>query len=129
MARSEARMRAGAVGDGVFKVVLGAAFALGAAWLDGPLGAPSWLLVAAGVALLAGGGVELRYVRHRPLPVYLRLMITYDGGWALATLAALVVAWRGGTAGGEVWVAYQAVAPLVFAALLASAAPVRSAVS
>ncbi|KAB7843749.1 hypothetical protein [Streptomyces mobaraensis] len=121
-------MRAGVVGDGVFKVVLGAAFALGAAWLDGPLGAPSWLLVAAGVALPAGGGVELRYVRHRPLPVYLRLMITYDGGWALATLAALVVAWRGGTAGGEVWL-YQVVAPLVFAALLASAAPVRPAVS
>ncbi|MFI0737355.1 hypothetical protein ACH4PU_04455 [Streptomyces sp. NPDC021100] len=129
MARSETRMRAGVVSDGVFKVVLGAAFVIGASWLDGPLGAPSWLLIASGVALLAGGGVELGYVRRRPLAGYLRLMIAYDGGWALATLAALLVAWRGGTAGGEIWLGYQAAAPLAFAALLTCAAPVRPVVS
>ncbi|MBC2878995.1 hypothetical protein H7K43_28785 [Streptomyces sp. TYQ1024] len=122
-------MWAGVVGDGVFKVVLGAAFVVGASWLDGPLGTPSWLPVASGVVLLAGGGAELAYVRRRPLPGYLRLMIAYDGGWALATLAALLVAWRGGTAGGEIWLGYQAAAPLVFAALLACAAPMRPIVS
>ncbi|MGI5336187.1 hypothetical protein ACQEVS_01645 [Streptomyces sp. CA-181903] len=76
-----------------------------------------------GVALPAGAGVGLGCVRRRPLPVYQRLMIAYDGGWAPATLAALLVAWRGGTVGGEIWLGYQVTAPPVLAALLACAAP------
>ncbi|MFF5720226.1 hypothetical protein [Streptomyces buecherae] len=52
-------------------------------------------------------------------------MIGYDGGWALATLAGLLVAWRGGTAGGEIWLGYQVAAPLALAALLVTAAPAR----
>ncbi|MBC3993938.1 hypothetical protein H8N00_34735 [Streptomyces sp. AC563] len=116
---------AGIIADGVFKVVLGVGFAIGATRLDAPLGVPAWLLVTTGVALLIGGGIELRYVRGRPARTYIRLMIGYDGGWALATLAGLLVAWRGGTAGGEVWLGYQVAAPLALAALLVAAAPAR----
>ncbi|MBZ4322931.1 hypothetical protein JNW98_26755 [Streptomyces sp. SCA2-4] len=120
-------MWAGALADGVFKVVLGAVFVLAASGTGDLLGVPAWLPAATGAALLIGGGIEIAYVRRRPLPAFLRLMITYDGGWALATLAGLLVAWRGGTAGGEVWLGYQVVAPLAFAALLASAGPSRPA--
>ncbi|MFE5829747.1 hypothetical protein ACFQ67_05170 [Streptomyces sp. NPDC056488] len=115
----------GIVADGGFKVLLGAAFVLGAAPLSRPLGVPLWLLVVSGAALLAGGAAELRYARVRPARAYVRLMIGYDTGWALVTLAGVLMAVRGGTAGGEVWIGYQAVTPLLFAALLASAAPAR----
>ncbi|MFI1757990.1 hypothetical protein [Streptomyces sp. NPDC020571] len=53
---------------------------------------------------------------------YMRLMVAYDSGWVLATLAGLLMAWRGSSAGGEVWVGYQTAAPVVLAALLAAAA-------
>ncbi|MFC7918700.1 hypothetical protein [Streptomyces cinereoruber] len=76
-------------------------------------------------ALLACGGAELGYARVRPARTYVRLMVGYDTAWALATLVGVLVAARGGTAGGEVWIGYQAVAPLLFAALLARAAPAR----
>lgn len=45
----------------------------------------------------------------------------------LATLAGLLVAWMGGTAGGEVWVGYQTAAAPVLGALLAGARSVRPA--
>ncbi|MFC8583124.1 hypothetical protein ACFUGD_00895 [Streptomyces sp. NPDC057217] len=115
----------GIVADGGFKVLLGAALALGAAPLSRSLGAPLWLLVVSGAAVLVCGGAELAYARVRPARAYVRLMVGYDAGWALATLAGVLVAARGGTAGGEVWTGYQAVAPLLFAALLAAAAPAR----
>ncbi|MER7909015.1 hypothetical protein [Streptomyces sp. NPDC096068] len=115
----------GIVADGVFKVLLGAALALAAAPLSRPLGVPLWLLVVSGAAVLACGGAELAYARVRPARTHVRLMVGYDAGWALATLAGLLVAARGGTAGGEVWIGYQAVASLLFAALLAAAAPAR----
>ncbi|MGW3386412.1 hypothetical protein [Streptomyces cinereoruber] len=115
----------GIVADGGFKVLLGAAFALGAAPLSRPLGVPLWLLVVSGAALLACGGAELGYARVRPARTYVRLMVGYDASWALATLVGVLVAARGGAAGGEVWIGYQAVAPLLFAALLARAAPAR----
>ncbi|MFC7963494.1 hypothetical protein [Streptomyces cinereoruber] len=115
----------GIVSDGGFKVLLGAVFALGAAPLSRSLGAPLWLLVVSGAALLACGGAELGYARVRPARTYVRLMVGYDTAWALATLVGVLVAARGGTAGGEVWIGYQAVAPLLFAALLARAAPAR----
>ncbi|MER6191700.1 hypothetical protein [Streptomyces cyaneofuscatus] len=120
------RMLAGAIGDGAFKVVLGAAFAVGSTWLGDVFGVPTWLMVIAGAALLIGGGIEVVYVRRRPMATCLRLMIGYDIGWVVASAVALVVAWRGGTAGGEIGVAYLTVAPLALAALLmAAAADVR----
>ncbi|WP_411079275.1 hypothetical protein [Streptomyces sp. cmx-18-6] len=121
-------MLAGAIGDGVFKVVLGAVLVVGSARFDDLLGVPAWSLVIAGAALLIGGGIEVRYVRRRAMATCLRLMIAYDGGWVLATALALVTAWQGSTLGGEIWIAYLTVAPLVFAALLvgAAAASVRS---
>ncbi|MFJ3136581.1 hypothetical protein ACIRG8_17640 [Streptomyces sp. NPDC102359] len=50
-------------------------------------------------------------------------MVAYDSGWALTALAGLLVAGQGGTAGGEVWIGYQAAASLAFAALLVKATP------
>lgn len=116
----------GIVADGAVKVLLGAAFLIGATRLGDLLGVPTWLMITSGVVLLAAGGVEIRYVRRRRLRTYTLLMIAYDSGWTLTALTGLLTAWRGG-AGGEVWMGYQAVAPLVFAALLLASAPVPEA--
>ncbi|WP_308798101.1 hypothetical protein [Streptomyces sp. UH6] len=115
----------GIIGDGVFKVLLGVIFLVGAVWLGHLLGVPVWLLAVSGAALLVSGVIEIRYVHRRMVRTYMRLMVVYDSGWMLATLAGLLVAWRGGGAGGEVWVGYQAAAPVVLAALLVAAAPSR----
>lgn len=116
-------MLAGAIGDGAFKVVLGFAFVVAGARLGDLLGVPTWLMVVSGAALLVGGGIELRYVRRRPMATCLRLMVAYDSGWVVATAVALLMAGQGSTAGGEIWVAYLTAAPLAFAALLVGAAP------
>ncbi|MFD8568954.1 hypothetical protein [Streptomyces sp. NPDC059639] len=121
-----ARRRTGIVADGVFKVVLAAVYAVGAAPLGGRLGVPVWLMIASGVALLIGGGAELAYLRSRTIPTYMRLMIGYDSCWVLATVVGLLVAWRSSgpdSVAGEIWIGYQAVAPLILVALLAAARP------
>ncbi|MGO4421189.1 hypothetical protein AB4Z54_21390, partial [Streptomyces sp. MCAF7] len=89
------------------------------------LGVSAWLMVVSGVALLIGGGIEIRYVRSRPMSTYRRLMVAYDSGWVLAALVGLLMAWRGSSAGGEVWIGYQTAAPITLAALLVAAAPLR----
>ncbi|MFF8293167.1 hypothetical protein ACF068_28635 [Streptomyces sp. NPDC016309] len=114
----------GVTADGVCKVVLGAAYVMGASWLGDLLGVSTWLMVVSGVALLIGGGIEITSVRSRPIRTHVRLMVAYDGGWVLTALVGLLMAWREGGTGGEVWIGYQAAAPLVFAALLLAAAPV-----
>ncbi|MER7000907.1 hypothetical protein [Streptomyces sp. NPDC000410] len=123
---SATRRLAGIVADGVFKMLLGAACIIGAARFGDLLGVAAWLMVVSGVALLIGGGIEIRYVRSRPIRTYIRLMVAYDSGWVLTALAGLLVAWRGGSAGGEVWIGYQTAASLALAALLMAAAPVQS---
>lgn len=116
----------GVIADGVVKVLLGAAFIVGAARLGHLLGAPAWLTVVSGVALLIGGGTEIRYVRSRAMRTYTRLMVAYDGGWALVTLAGLLMTWQGTGAGGEIWLGYQVAAPIALAVSLVAAAPVRA---
>ncbi|MEU1706588.1 hypothetical protein ABZ478_14430 [Streptomyces sp. NPDC005706] len=116
----------GIVADGIFKVLIGAAFVIGATRLGDLLGVATWLMITSGVVLLIGGGIEIRFVRSRSPRTYTRLMIGYDSCWTLTALAGLLLAWRGSGAGGEVWVGYQTVAPLVFAALLVTSAPVRT---
>ncbi|MFE9121736.1 hypothetical protein [Streptomyces sp. NPDC007172] len=117
------RQTVGAIADGAFKVVLAAVCIAGAAPLGRLLGTPAWLMIVSGVALLIGGGFEIGYTRSRSMRTYTRLMIAYDAGWVLTALAGLLMAWQGSSAGGEVWMGYQSVAPLVFAALLVAAAP------
>ncbi|MDV9199960.1 hypothetical protein [Streptomyces sp. Wh19] len=119
------RQTVGAVADGAFKVLLGAAGIVGAAPLGRLLGTPAWLMAVSGVALLIGGGIEIGYTRSRSMRTYTRLMIAYDSGWVLAALAGLLMARQGSGAGGEVWMGYQTAAPVLFAALLIAAAPVR----
>ncbi|MEV3871266.1 hypothetical protein [Streptomyces sp. NPDC049906] len=114
---------AGAVADGVFKALLGAAFLVGAGELGEWLGVSTALVLAAGAALLIGGVIEVGQVRRRPMGTVLPLMVAYDVGWALLTAVALFVARQGGDLGGELWIGYQIVAPLVLVALLARAEP------
>ncbi|KAA5827060.1 hypothetical protein ABT337_30230 [Saccharopolyspora hirsuta] len=125
LAAPAGKTRAGIVADGSVKALFGAACALGAAPLGQLLGVPVWLVVVSGAVLLMCGAVEIRYVRRRANRTYLRLMVAYDSGWVLATLAGLLLAWSGSGAGGEVWIGYQAVASAVFAALLLAAEPER----
>jgi hypothetical protein len=121
-----ARRTAGIIADGVFKVLLAAVYIAGAAPLGRLLGVSAWLMVVSGLALLIGGGIEIRYVRRRPMRTYLRLMVAYDSGWGVAALAGLLMAWQGSSAGGEVWIGYQTAAPVAFAALLATATPAQT---
>ncbi|MCX4846380.1 hypothetical protein [Streptomyces sp. NBC_00893] len=120
------RQTVGAVADGAFKVLLGAVGIAGAAPLGRLLGTPVWLMAVSGVALLIGGGIEIGYTRSRSMRTYTRLMIAYDSGWVLAALAGLLMARQGSGAGGEVWMGYQTAAPILFAALLIAAPPVRT---
>ncbi len=112
------RGTAGAVADGGFKIALAVGYLVGAVPLGRLLGTPVWLMAVAGVVLLIGGGVELAYTGSRSMRLYTRLMIGYDSGWVLAALAGLLVAWRGGGAGGEVWMGYQVVAQAAFVGVL-----------
>ncbi|OWA10884.1 hypothetical protein B9W68_13600 [Streptomyces sp. CS227] len=112
------RRTVGAVADGGFKIALGVAYLAGAVPLARLVGAPVWLMAVAGLVLLIGGGVELAYTGSRSMRTYTRLMIGYDSGWVLAALAGLLVAWRGGGAGGEVWMGYQVGAQAGFAVML-----------
>ncbi|MFB7718902.1 hypothetical protein [Nocardia sp. NPDC056100] len=116
-------MTAGIVADGVFKVLLGAGALLGAGPLGDLLDVPVWLLIVAGVALMSGGAVEIRYVSKRPARVFTPFMVAYDSGWALTAIAGQVLARQGSSSGGEIWVGYQVIAPIVFAALLISSSP------
>ncbi|MET7572676.1 hypothetical protein ABZT04_29865 [Streptomyces sp. NPDC005492] len=117
------RRTLGVIADGGFKLLLGVTCAVAAAPFGRLLGASAWLLVASGVALLICGGVEIRYARSRSMRTCTRLMIAYDSGWVLSALVGALMAWQGSGAGGEVWIGYQAAAPLVFAALLVTADP------
>ncbi|MFF3911533.1 hypothetical protein ACFYZJ_37655 [Streptomyces sp. NPDC001848] len=117
------RQTVGIIADGAFKVLLAGAYIAGAAPLGRLLGVPAWLMVVSGVALLVGGGIEIRYVRRRRMRTYTLLMVAYDSGWMLTALVGLLMAWQGGSAGGEVWIGYQTAAPVVLAALLMAAAP------
>lgn len=110
--------RAGIIADGVVKALLGAVLITGAGGGGELLGVDFWLMVMAGVVLVASGGIELKYLRSRPAGTYLRLMVAYDGGWVLATLVGLALTWLGGGAGGEVWLGYQVFASVAFAAVL-----------
>ncbi|MFD8809237.1 hypothetical protein [Streptomyces sp. NPDC059597] len=76
--------------------------------LGGLLGVPVWLLIVAGGSMLTCGGIEPGSTRSRPMRAYTRLMVGYGTGWVLTARVGLLVAWRGGSAGGEVWVGYQA---------------------
>ncbi|MFF9795182.1 hypothetical protein [Streptomyces bacillaris] len=117
---------AGAISDGAFKVLLGAALAVSPAF-GSLFGVPAWLMVVTGSAVLISGTVEIVYGPRRSMAACVRLMFVYDIGWTVATAVALGVAWLGSTAGGEIWAGYQAVASLAFTVLLlrapASAAP------
>ncbi|MEU6590496.1 hypothetical protein ABZ923_14955 [Streptomyces sp. NPDC046881] len=121
------RRTVGAIADGAFKVLLAAVYVAGAAPLGRLLGVPVWLMVVSGVALLIGGAIELGYTRSRSMRTYTQLMVGYDSGWVLAALVGLLMAWRGSSAGGELWIGYQAAAPVMFAALLTAATPTQPA--
>jgi hypothetical protein len=121
------RRTAGIIADARIKMLLAVVYTVGAAQLGHRLGVEAWLMVACAAALLICGGIEIGYVPSRPVRTYTRLMVTYDTGWVLATIAGLLLAWQGSNAAGEVWIGYQAVGPIALAALLVVAPPPGSA--
>ncbi|MFI5720942.1 hypothetical protein [Nocardia sp. NPDC051750] len=123
MTTTSTRQTAGIIADGCVKVLLAVVYTAGAAPLGHRLGVAPWLLVACAAALLIGGGIEIGFVRSRPLRTYIRCMVAYDTGWVLATIAGLLLAWQGSSAAGEIWIGYQAAGSLALAALLVVAAP------
>ncbi|MER8062827.1 MULTISPECIES: hypothetical protein [unclassified Streptomyces] len=127
MAPRVTRQAVGAIADGAFKALLAAVYIAGAAPLGRLLGTSAWLMVVSGVALLIGGGIEIRYTRRRSMRTYTQLMIAYDSGWVLTALTGFLMARQGSSAGGEVWMGYQTAAPLVFAALLVAGGPIQMA--
>ena len=72
-------------------LVLGVAAAAGAAFLDGPLGSPVWLLVLAGVALLAYGA-EAAVVAWNPTSSGMLGLALANAVFALGAVAALLTA-------------------------------------
>ncbi|MEV5652561.1 hypothetical protein AB0L57_30290 [Nocardia sp. NPDC052254] len=110
----------GILADGAFKVLLAGVYALGAGPLSHRLAVPPWLLIVCGAALLVGGVSELGYLRSRPVSAYLPLMIAYDSGWVAVTVAALLLARQDTRWAAELWIGYQTLAPLAFAAVLAA---------
>ncbi|MEU4313200.1 hypothetical protein [Nocardia sp. NPDC024068] len=127
MTTTSPRQTAGIIADACFKVLLAVVYTVGAAQLGHRLGVAVWLMVACAAALLICGGIEIGYVRSRPVRTYTRLMVAYDTGWVLATIAGLLLAWQGSNAAGEVWIGYQAVGSVALAALLVVARPPGSA--
>jgi hypothetical protein len=69
-------------------LLLAAVSIAGAAPLGRLLGVPAWLMVVSGLALLIGGGIEIRFVHRRPMRTYLRLLAAYDSGWVLTASPA-----------------------------------------
>ncbi|MEU6579290.1 hypothetical protein [Nocardia sp. NPDC046763] len=124
--RAMTAMHWGIISDGGVKVALAAAYVIASATLAHRLGVATWQMPVSGAALLIAGGIEITYLRRRPLRTYLRLMAAYDSGWVAATLIGVLLAFRGNSAAGVVWIGYQIVAPLAFAALLVAATPVRA---
>ncbi|MFJ9367107.1 hypothetical protein ACIRRA_22160 [Nocardia sp. NPDC101769] len=119
-------MHWGIVSDGGVKVALAAAYTIGGGTLGHRLGVETWLMAASGAALLIAGGIEITYLRRRPLRTYLRMMVAYDSGWVAATVVGVLLVWRGDSTAGVVWIGYQTVAPLALAALLAAATPAQA---
>ncbi|MBF4998443.1 hypothetical protein IRT45_14925 [Nocardia sp. BSTN01] len=111
----------GILADGAVKILLAAVYVAGAEPLSHRLGVATWLLIACAAALLIAGGSELAYLRSRSMSTYMRLMIGYDSGWSIVTVVALLLAWQGNRTAGELWIGYQTIAPLAFAALLIAA--------
>lgn len=116
----------GVVADGTVKIVLAAVYIIGAESLSHRLGVATWLMIACAAALLIAGAGEFAYLRSRPMSTIMRLMIGYDTGWTVVTLVALLLAWQGNRAAGELWIGYQTLAPLLFAALLGVAGDRKS---
>ncbi|WP_040796026.1 hypothetical protein [Nocardia higoensis] len=108
----------GIIADGAVKILLAGVYTLDAEALGHRLGVQPWLMITCGLALFIGGGVELGYLRRRPVRTYLRLMVAYDTGWLVVTAAALSLARQSGHSAGELWIGYQTIMPLAFAALL-----------
>lgn len=116
----------GVVADGTVKIVLAAAYIIGAESLSHRLGVATRLMIVCAAALLIAGASEFAYLRSRPMSTYMRLMIGYDTGWTVVTLVALLLASQGSGTAGELWIGYQTLAPLVFAALLGAAGDRKS---
>ncbi|WP_210418115.1 hypothetical protein [Ruania zhangjianzhongii] len=117
----------GYLGDGLFKAVLAAVYALAAAPIGRLLGVDVPLILLTAGILLLSGVAEIVFARRRAAQPYIWYLVGYDSGWLVLTALALILAGQGSSAGGELWFAYQALGSVVLATAFAIGARSRPA--
>ncbi|MGW5360756.1 hypothetical protein [Actinopolymorpha pittospori] len=113
-------LRWGLLADGLFKILVGAAYLLLLPLVSRELGAPGWLVLVAAVLVLLSGLAEALFALHRDPRRHIRYLIAYDSGWALVTVFCLLLAlagFGGGGLAGSAWLAVQALGSAVLAAV------------
>lgn len=115
-----ALLRGGFVADGVFKLATAALFTVLVRWFTERLDAPAALVLVTAAALAVCGAVEIAVARTGDLRRSTRYLVAYDSGWAVVTVAAVLLAWSQAPGGGWVWFGYQALAATALGARFAA---------
>jgi hypothetical protein len=112
----------GFVAYGMVKILIALVYVIAASPVSRQLGVPAWMVAVGGAFLLIAGLAVIRNAGNRPVRTCVGFLASYDAGWLLATVVALVLARLGSGAGGEVWISYQAIAATALAAWLVAGA-------
>lgn len=112
-------LRAGFLADGLFKLLVAAAYlVLNAAFSD-LLGVGTWWLAATAAMVALSGVAEIVFAARSGAGSHTRYLVAYDGGWILVTVIVLLL---GPASWGWAWLLYQALAsPLIAIAFVRGA--------
>ena len=109
-------IRIGVLADGVFKIVLAAAYAAFSAPLSNALDVPGWIIQATAI-LVAGSGIAEIVASRHPERRQVIMLAVYDSAWVVASGVAVLTAGRGVGGSGSAWFLFQAIASIILAAL------------
>lgn len=110
--RGPGLLRIGFLTDGVFKLLVAAAYLAARPLLGTLLDVPAWVLVLTAVAVALSGVAETVFALSSGAGTHIRFLVGYDSGWVLVTVLAVLL---GPGAGGWIWLFYQVVASALMA--------------
>lgn len=110
--RGPSLLRIGFLADGIFKLLVAAAYLVVQPILSDLLGVPAWVLVLSAVAVSLSGVAEIVFSLTSGDGTHTRFLVAYDSAWVLATVLAVLL---GSGAGGWIWLFYQVVASSLMA--------------